>query len=40
MSNSKEEYIEIDDTELFEIPDDVEKVFEKKLEELEVADEN
>ena len=40
MSNSKEEYIEIDDTELIEIHDDVEKVFEKKLEELEVADEN
>ena len=40
MSNSKEEYIEIDDTELFEIHDDVEKVFKKKLEELEVADEN
>lgn len=35
MSNSEDKYIVIDDTELFEIPEDIEKEFEKKLKELE-----
>jgi hypothetical protein len=35
MSNSKKDYIVIDDSELFDIPEDIEKEFEKKIKELE-----
>ena len=35
MSNSKKDYIVIDDSELFDIPEEIEKEFQKKLEELE-----
>lgn len=35
MSNSKKEVIEIDDSIFDEIPEDIEKEFEKKLKELE-----
>ena len=35
MSNSKKDSIVIDDSELFEIPEEIEKEFQKKLKELE-----
>ena len=35
MSNSEDKNIVIDDSELFEIPEDIEKEFQKKLKELE-----
>ena len=35
MSNSEKDYIVIDDSELFEIPEDIEKEFQEKLKELE-----
>ena len=35
MSNSEDKEIVIDDSELFEIPEDIEKEFQKKLKDLE-----
>lgn len=34
MSNFKDDYIVIDDSELFEIPEEIEKEFQEKLKEL------
>jgi len=34
MSNSEDDYIVIDDSELFEIPEEIEMEFQKKLKEL------